>query len=209
MESSLKSGFEITQFSEKSWLISVPSSSISAIVQHLKLKPLSTLVEWVAGDQCFLLFFNIKVQRSDITDYFESVEKSITSQVSVLHTIPVRYNGPDLAEVASKLSMSIEQLIEYHCSIEYKVEFLGFSPGFGYLTGGTFDTIERRANPRKRMAMGAVAIAAGYTCIYPAESAGGWNWIGNTEKRLLDEKKEGDDMFLFKPNDRVLFKLIH
>ena len=208
MSNSLNSGLKVTQFSEKSWLVNVPVTSISAVVQHLNQRPLFTLSEWVAGDQCFLLLFKIKVERTDITDYFRSLEKPITIQPSVLHTIPVKYNGPDLAEVASKLSMSVEQLVEYHSSIEYKVEFLGFSPGFGYLTGGSFDAIERRGIPRKKMARGAVAIAAGYTCVYPAESAGGWNWIGNTDTRLFDEGKDGNDMFLFKPNDRVTFELI-
>jgi methyl-branched lipid omega-hydroxylase len=47
-------------------------------------------------------------------------------------TIPVRYDGPDLAGVAALLGTSVDSVIA-HTSALWRCAFIGFAPGFGYL----------------------------------------------------------------------------
>ncbi len=49
--------------------------------------------------------------------------------------IPAIYDGPDLAEVAQLTGLSVSDVVDAHTGSEYTVGWLGFAPGFGYLTG--------------------------------------------------------------------------
>ncbi|RAJ47247.1 KipI family sensor histidine kinase inhibitor [Kitasatospora sp. SolWspMP-SS2h] len=101
--------------------------------------------------------------------------------------IPVRYEGPDLAEVARLAGLTEEQVVERHTAGQYRVAFCGFAPGFAYLTG--LDPrlrLPRRAEPRTRVPAGAVAVADEYTGVYPRTSPGGWHLLGTTDLPLWD-----------------------
>lgn len=118
--------------------------------------------------------------------------------------IPVVYNGEDLAEVARRTGLEVEEVVARHGGRDYRVWMLGFAPGFPYL--GVLDEalyLPRRATPRARIAAGSVAIAGRQTGIYPSESAGGWNVIGRTPRTLFDPA--ADDPFLLHPGDTVRF----
>jgi UPF0271 protein len=94
-------------------------------------------------------------------------------------TIGVRYDGPDLADVAARCGLSIDEVVRRHARATYDVTMIGFLPGFAYL--GPLDpalVLPRRSVPRPRIAAGAIGIAAAYTGIYPFASPGGWNLIG-------------------------------
>jgi KipI family sensor histidine kinase inhibitor len=104
--------------------------------------------------------------------------------------IPVRYggeDGPDLEEVAAHCGLSPAEVVARHCAGEYRVFFLGFSPGFPYL-GGLDPALAapRRAEPRMRVPAGSVGIAGLQTGIYPQETPGGWQIIGRTPLALFD-----------------------
>ncbi len=97
-------------------------------------------------------------------------------------TIPVRYDGCDLAEVARHLGLSQQRVVDLHTCGTYSVGFFGFAPGFAYLRGLAAPLhLPRRADPRTRVDAGAVAIAGGYSVIYPGQTPGGWHIIGSTE----------------------------
>ncbi|MFZ3597129.1 5-oxoprolinase subunit B family protein [Streptomyces sp. BH104] len=94
-------------------------------------------------------------------------------------TIPVVYDGPDLAEVAELWGVSVAEVAAVHSSYEYRVAFCGFAPGFGYLSGLPEDLhVPRRATPRTRVPAGAVALAGPYSAVYPRATPGGWQLIG-------------------------------
>jgi UPF0271 protein len=95
------------------------------------------------------------------------------------HEVMVRYDGADLAELAARAGLSVAEVVRRHAATAYRVLFLGFLPGFGYL--GDVDPplrAPRRASPRARVPAGAVGIAGKYTAIYPHASPGGWNLVG-------------------------------
>ena len=105
--------------------------------------------------------------------------------------IPVRYDGPDLDEVARLTALSPEEVAARHLRAEYVVGFLGFAPGFAYLLGGDERLrVERRAEPRERVPAGSVALAGPYSGIYPRESPGGWQLIGSTTAVLFDAMRD-------------------
>ena len=81
----------------------------------------------------------------------------------------------------------MEELIRRHASATYTVAFCGFSPGFAYLRG--LDPalhLPRRPTPRTKVPAGSVAIAAGYSCVYPTSSPGGWHLLGRSDVRVFD-----------------------
>lgn len=51
-------------------------------------------------------------------------------------TIPVRYDGADLDEAAELAGTSAAAVIDAHTAIGWRVQFMGFAPGFGYLVPG-------------------------------------------------------------------------
>jgi UPF0271 protein len=117
------------------------------------------------------------------------------------HVIRVRYDGPDLDEVANLAGLTREALIAQHVSDpSYEVEMIGFLPGFAYL--GPVPpvlNVPRRKTPRLRVPAGAVGLAAGRTAVYPFESPGGWNLIGTA----VDFKP-----FTFELGDHVQFEAV-
>jgi KipI family sensor histidine kinase inhibitor len=96
--------------------------------------------------------------------------------------LPVYYStesGPDLALIAQTKRISVQEVIQRHQAVNYRVYAIGFAPGFAYL--GEVDpvlTMPRLASPRAKVPRGAVAIADRQTAVYPAVSPGGWNLIG-------------------------------
>jgi inhibitor of KinA len=118
--------------------------------------------------------------------------------------IPVLYDGEDLAELEMTVGPSV---VDLHTKGEYQVQFIGFMPGFPYLSGlpDVLRGIPRRSSPRTRVPAGSVAIAEEYCGIYPAESPGGWWLLGRTPLSVCDPVS---DYFLLKPGDRVQFRSI-
>ncbi|MEU4320750.1 allophanate hydrolase subunit 1 [Nocardia fluminea] len=99
--------------------------------------------------------------------------------------IPVRYDGADLPEVARLLDLSIPEVIAAHTGTVWRCAFVGFAPGFGYLTSpdGRL-TVPRRTHARTAIPAGAVALAGGYSAVYPRGTPGGWQLIGTTDLRM-------------------------
>jgi KipI family sensor histidine kinase inhibitor len=101
--------------------------------------------------------------------------------------LPVRYDGPDLADVAALWGVAPDQVGRLHAAVEFRVAFCGFAPGFGYLTGlPDRYRVPRHATPRTAVPAGAVALAGPYTGVYPRVSPGGWQLIGTTDAALWD-----------------------
>jgi len=141
------------------------------------------------------------------------VRERMSSQAAValpesrLVEIPVSYggaDGPDLEDVARHTGLDAARVVERHAAAEYRVYFLGFSPGFPYLGGLPAELATPRLPvPRKRVPAGSVAIGGAQTGVYPMESPGGWRLIGRTALRLFDPAAEPPA--LLRMGDRVRF----
>jgi KipI family sensor histidine kinase inhibitor len=119
--------------------------------------------------------------------------------------VPVRYDGPDLAEVARQWGVSPDEVARIHRDTEYVVAFCGFAPGFAYCTGLPDDLrVRRRAEPRARVPAGSVALAGEFTCVYPTASPGGWQLIGTTDLPVW--RPDGEPPALLEPGTRVRFR---
>ena len=118
--------------------------------------------------------------------------------------IPVRYDGPDLEDVARLTGLSERAVVEAHTSSEWRVAFGGFAPGFGYLvTDHDRLHVPRRDSARTAVPAGAVGLAGEYTGVYPRESPGGWQLIGTTDAPMWDLDREPPA--LLRPGARVRF----
>jgi KipI family sensor histidine kinase inhibitor len=118
--------------------------------------------------------------------------------------IEVRYDGPDLQDVATHLGLTPDQVVERHTNQLWTVEFAGFAPGFGYLSGSEGGLeVPRRASPRTRIPAGSVGLAGPYSGIYPRASPGGWQLIGRSDAPLWDAER--DPPALLTPGRQVRF----
>lgn len=124
-----------------------------------------------------------------------------------LWNIPVCYDekfGIDLEELSVSKNISKEEIIAIHSKNIYDVYLVGFLPGFIYL-GSLPKEIQqsRRSEPRVKILKGAVGIAGEQTGIYPEESPGGWNIIGNSPIKFFDPKH--DPPCFAKSGDQIQF----
>jgi KipI family sensor histidine kinase inhibitor len=115
------------------------------------------------------------------------------------------YDGPDLASVAALTGLAEDEVIARHQAAEYQVGWLGFAPGFGYLTGlDPALAVPRLDSPRLSVPAGSVAIAGGLAAVYPSASPGGWRLLGRTAAVMWDPAR--DPPALLAPGQRVRFR---
>jgi len=144
-----------------------------------------------------------------LSGLYEKQENTTTASGNIV-TIPVCYDaelGPDIAEVAKSHKLTVDAVIQLHSSAEYSVHMIGFMPGFAYL-GGMTDLLDtpRKGTPRSAVPAGSVGIAGKQTGIYPLQTPGGWQLIGQTPVKLFDVNRPQPS--LLKAGDRVIFKPI-
>lgn len=124
--------------------------------------------------------------------------------------LPVCYDkkfGIDLEEISYKNNLSRNQIISTHSGVSYLIYFLGFLPGFLYLEGLDAKIhFPRKIEPRLKINRGDVGIGGSQTGIYPMDSPGGWNIIGNTPIKLFDSTKANP--CFAKAGDQVKFYAI-
>lgn len=145
--------------------------------------------------------------------FLEKLQKNpvhVTTSKADALTIPVCYGdgfGPDLEEVAKVNKLTTQEVIDLHSNAVYKVYMIGFVPGFAYL-GGMDGRIAmpRKPTPRKAVSAGAVGIAGEQTGIYPLETPGGWQIIGQTPLKMFDAGRT--QPAVLKAGDNVVFKPI-
>lgn len=173
-----------------------PASSARAIVRAVRAWPGVT---------------DVVVARETVAAYFAGPPEIDETRIAALaalpddptpsrdHVLRAIYDGEDLEELARTTGVDVARV---HAAGTYTVDQMGFQPGFAYLVG--LDprlAVPRRASPRPRVPAGTIAIAAGYTAVYPFESPGGWHLIGH----VVDARMFGPDGSLLAIGDRVRF----
>lgn len=181
------SAIEVRRAGERAVLLELPGNAAAVRVAR-RLSRCAGLVDVVAGHRTVLVTWADEPPREELLALAESALRDDDAALAtVCVEIPVRYDGPDLHEVARLTALSPEGVAARHVRAEYVVGFLGFAPGFAYLLGGDERLrVQRRAEPRERVPAGSVALAGPYSGIYPRESPGGWQLIGSTATVLFD-----------------------
>tara|TARA_B100000809_G_C14978640_1_gene473660 strand:- start:90 stop:821 length:732 start_codon:yes stop_codon:yes gene_type:complete len=212
--------FELTyrRFSERSILVEWPqeiSESILEDVLFFKKSLLGCSIESIlqinSAYNSLLVIYELTIDNVNSSvstlraHYFN--RKLVKKEVTRLFKIPVCYDGVfglDLKEISEEIKRSIPEVIQLHSQPLYTVFFIGFLPGFLYL-GGLSERLHfpRKKSPRLQIKKGAVAIGGAQTGLYPNESPGGWNIIGNSPVGLFLPKKK--EPCFAKPGDKIQF----
>lgn len=122
--------------------------------------------------------------------------------------LPCCYGGElgfELEAAAARLGRDPAEVVHLHASADYRVYFVGFTPGLPYLGGLPPELhIPRLEQPRLRTPPGSVSIGGVQCCIYSVDSPGGFWVLGRTPLRLYDP--EAEDPILLRAGDRVRFR---
>ncbi len=185
--------------------------NIHLFKSRIKTKLADFILDTVPAYNSLTIFFDTdKIKYSSIVKKIKElyILKDQTLKTnSILYKIPVCYDdifGIDLDEMSRALRISKGNIIKIHSSVIYDVFFIGFLPGFLYL-GGLPEEIhyKRKSLPRLKIEKGSIGIAGGQTGMYPRESPGGWNIIGNSPINIFDVKT--DPPCFAKAGDKIQF----
>jgi len=210
--------FEYKQFSEDSILIQTDAKVDEKLLNSLLFYKKSIeefygklIVEVIISYNSLLILYVSTIE--NIYDRFFEL-KSLFSQDFLkegrkkrLWEIPVCYDEnicPEIVLFADRKTMSVEEIILLHTAPLYTIHFIGFLPGFLYLSGLNEKLITpRKSVPSQKIETGSVAIGGNQTGVYPSESPGGWHVIGRTPLRFFDVNTE--DCCFVAPGDVVKF----
>lgn len=191
--------FPVRPAGDRGLLIDAPDNATAVRLARSLHAARPDLVDVVVGHTTVLVTW-----AKEVADLGELVIAPDPEPVGRLVEIPVRYDGPDLEEVARLTGLSPEEVVARHTGAEHVAAFLGFQPGFAYLIGGDeLLQVPRREVPRTVVPGGTVAIAGEYSGVYPRDSPGGWRLLGSTTAVMFDPAREPPA--LLAPGDRVRF----
>lgn len=174
----------------------LPSGPCARLVEHddpvgyaagVRAAKLPGLVDAIPAERTVLVTFDREVPEASLRAITPLPRATGPGSVA---EIPVAYDGEDLHAVAEAVGLTPAEVIAAHAGSAYTVAFCGFSPGFAYLRG--LDPrlhVPRRDTPRPRVPAGSLAIAAGYSAVYPLASPGGWHLLGRTDVTLFDPER--------------------
>jgi KipI family sensor histidine kinase inhibitor len=209
----------ILRAGDSAWLIELPERIDAAVnaraVQIARLVEAAGLpvTDVVVGYRSVMVYIDPLAPDAGVETRLRGIAatESTDERAAGAHlNVPVCYDGsygPDLADVAAFGKCSVDEVIALHLGLEYRVFVVGFVPGFAYMAAvDPRIAAPRRASPRLKVPPGSVAVAAGQTGVYPAETPGGWNLVGRCPVKPYDANRA--EPFLFHPGDRVRFQRI-
>ncbi|MQY17269.1 5-oxoprolinase subunit B family protein [Nocardia macrotermitis] len=206
-----ESGVTIRQAGDRALLIEpTDRAGVAGFIDQLRDNPVAGVSDVLPAARTVLLTLYPGVDVSVVTRRlraaFDAISERAAQELKDIAAveIPVRYDGVDLAETAALLGISERELISRHTRAVWRCAFIGFAPGFGYLEAPDAElTVPRREQSRTAVPAGAVALAAGYSAVYPRSSPGGWRIIGSTSATLWDLDRS--EPALLRPGTRVRF----
>lgn len=180
-----------------------PAVDARAILDALRAHP--RVVDAVVTERHACIYFDpVNPPDDPLAILEDSAHNSGALAVRPLITIRARYDGVDLARVATFAHMTPDEVAELHSAQEYTVRVVGFMPGFAYL--GDVDpriAAPRLPTPRTRVPTGAIGIAGERTGVYPFASPGGWNLIASAVDFCAFDAHSGATLQL---GDRIRFE---
>lgn len=198
----------VRPYGPEAFLLECPGEG-DAVDLHLDLlvHPVAGVVQTVPGARSLL----VECVDPPARRAAERVLAALTAQPRTVtpreHVLDVRYDGADLAAVASRHELSVDEVVDLHTGAVCTVALTGFAPGFAYLQGlSAALATPRRSDPRPAVPAGSVAIGGPWTGVYPRRGPGGWNLLGTTDATLWDLDREPPA--LLRLGDRVRFRAV-
>jgi KipI family sensor histidine kinase inhibitor len=109
--------------------------------------------------------------------------------------------------VARQASLSPAEVIGAHSGVDFDVYMMGFMPGFPYMASMPEALrVPRLTEPRVRVPIRSVSIAAEITVVYAIETPGGLSLIGRTPVPFFDLRRSPP--VLLESGDQVRFEPI-
>ena len=150
---------------------------------------------------------------------FSAIETALQGITSIRHgsdeqselvELSIKYGGafgPDLTKISEAMGVSEADLVDLHTRQEHRVEMIGFTPGFAYVSGLPDEiAIARLSDPRPRVPAGSVGMSSKYTGVYALDGPGGWPLIGQVQDVLFDA--DADEPFRLLPGHRIKFRAV-
>lgn len=208
-------------YSDRHVRVSVPGRrAVATLCHHLATNAPPGLIDIVTGRDSLLLEFDVASidddrllgQLAALAESWPSLAPPPDAAVCVVPFCADTDLAPDLAALAEERRITPAEFVRRFVDSQYTVEFVGFMPGFGYLTGLPEELAAARLeSPRVRVPAGSVAIGGDRAGVYPFESSGGWRLIGRTNVRLFDPTRFPASLFSagmkvrFELQDREVF----
>lgn len=165
--------------------------------------PLSVMLSDPPGEVCF-------EKVSTHLNKIAQIKREKSAVIANKLVIPVCYGGDfgqDLLTVAGTNKLTQTEVIDIHTAGQYIVFMIGFVPGFAYMGGMDIRlSTPRKEVPNAKIPAGSVGIAGNQTGIYPMETPGGWQIIGQTPLKMFNVDRSQPS--LLKGGDSVTFKAI-
>lgn len=185
------------------------TDEVLALLADLQLRPPVGLVDLVPAERTLLV--RIDPTRTTVAELAADLAardpEPAASTTGGLVTVPVGYDGADLEDVAHHVGWSVDRLVAEHQARTWRVAFVGFAPGFGYLLPDRdWPDVPRRADPRTSVPAGSVAVAGRYAGVYPSASPGGWQLLGRTDLAVWDVDREPPALLV--PGTTVRFEAV-
>jgi inhibitor of KinA len=196
------------------------NDKVLQLTEFIKQNNFKGFIELVPAYSSLTIFYDLIAVRKHFKQFpttFAAVQNFVANALkdlpeiekreSSLIRVPVCYDkrfAPDLEFVAENAGLSKEEVIKIHTSKIYRVFMIGFLPAFAYM--GEIDeriAITRKQAPRTDIEKGSVGIAGKQTGIYPLDSPGGWQIIGQTPFEMF--KPENEQISFLKTGDSVQF----
>lgn len=214
---------KISAVSEDCFLIQVSdkidlslTDEIAFLVKQIETQLGDALVDIIPSYTTILVHYNLlKSPPLVVEKQLENIvllpsQNTVFNRESKVIELPVYYDrsvGWDLPALSEKTGLSIDKIIQLHSETKYRVCAVGFAPGFAFLAQvPAAINIARHSTPRAFVPAGSVAIADAQTAVYPENSPGGWQIIGNCPLKLFDPN--GSPISPFAVGDSVKFRSV-
>jgi len=163
---------------------------------------------------------NYKTISYKINNHLQSLKINSNKKKTKMWTIPICYDKEfalDIDKISKSTGLSNSSIKKIHLNQIYRVNMIGFIPGFVYMKNLNDQLkISRKKNPRLTVPEGSIGIADNMCGIYNIQSPGGWNILGRTPLSFFSiynlppiKIKPEDEIQFKKINKKEFFKILH
>ena len=163
---------------------------------------------------------NYKTISDKINNHLQSLKINSNKKKTKMWTIPICYDKEfalDIDKISKSTGLSNSSIKKIHLNQIYRVNIIGFIPGFVYMKNLNDQLkISRKKKPRLTVPEGSIGIADNMCGIYNIQSPGGWNILGRTPLSFFSiynsppiKIKPEDEIQFKKINKKEFFKILH